>query len=72
MLLNGQLLSVDENLFNQPIMKAPQGRCALENGGFVVPLRAGANELLIGVANDFYGWGIVARWENLDGLEVAR
>lgn len=71
-LLNGQLVYVDKNLYTHPIRKSPQGRIALENGGFTLPLRAGANELLIGVANDFYGWGLVARLDNLEGIELSR
>lgn len=70
--INGRLLYVDKNLYNQPIMKPPQGRCALENGGFSLPLQAGENELLIAVANDFYGWGIVARLGNTEGVEITR
>jgi hypothetical protein len=35
-----------------------------------VPLDAGNNELLVGVANDFYGWGIVARLDSLAGVAV--
>lgn len=68
--INGRLLYVDKNLYNQPIMKRPQGRCALENGSFSLPLRAGENELLIGVANDFFGWGIIARLDNVEGVEI--
>lgn len=70
--INGRLLYVDKNLYNQPIMKPPQGRCAPENGGFMLPLRAGENELMVGVANDFYGWGIVAHLDNPDGVEINR
>jgi hypothetical protein len=35
-----------------------------------VPLKQGDNELLIGVANDFFGWGIMARLDNLEDVEV--
>jgi len=70
--INGKLLYLDKNLYNQPIMKSPEGRCALENGGFSLPLRAGENELLIGVTNDFFGWGIVARLDNSEGVEINR
>jgi len=70
--INGRLLYVDKNLYNQPIMKPPQGRCAPENGSFLLPLRAGDNELLIGVANDFYGWALITRLDNADGVEVIR
>jgi hypothetical protein len=36
----------------------------------MVPLKAGDNELLIGIANDFYGWGLVARLDNLDDIKA--
>lgn len=51
-----------------PIRKEPDGRCSIENTSFNLPLNAGDNELLIGVANDFYGWGIVARIDSLAGV----
>ena len=60
-LLNGKYVYIDKNTYGSPIMKAPEGRCALENSSFNLPLKKGDNELLIGVANDFYGWGIVAQ-----------
>lgn len=67
-LINGQLLHVDKNYFGTPAMKEPRGRCSLKNTAFDVPLQAGENELMIGVANYFYGWGIIARLENADEL----
>jgi hypothetical protein len=70
--LNGGLAYVDKNLYQQPIRKSPAGRCSTENASFDVRLRPGDNELLLGVANDFYGWGIVARLDSLDDLELVR
>ena len=67
-LINGRLLYVDKNYYTAPIMKQPDGRCSLENTSFEVPLKKGENELLIGVGNFFYGWGIIARWDSLDHL----
>jgi hypothetical protein len=67
-LIDGHLLYVDKNYYRQPIMKNPGGRCSLENTTFNVPLKEGDNELLIGVGNDFFGWGIIARWDKLDNL----
>lgn len=61
--INGGLIYVDKNLYTQPIRKNPDGRCTIDNGSFELPLVAGDNELLIGIANDFFGWGIVARLE---------
>jgi hypothetical protein len=46
---------------------------AAERRGLInLPLGAGDNESLIGVANDFYGWGIVARLDSLQGVTLAR
>ena len=59
--INGKYVYVDKNLYGQPLSKFPDGRCSIENSSFNVPLKEGDNELLIGVANSFYGWGIVAR-----------
>jgi hypothetical protein len=67
-MINGQLLYVDKNYYRAPIMKNPGGRCSLENTTFEVPLNKGDNELLIGVGNFFYGWGVIARWDTLDHL----
>jgi hypothetical protein len=67
-LINGKLLYVDKNWYLHPIRKEPDGRCSIENTTFNLPLNAGDNELLIGVANDFYGWGIVARIDSLAGI----
>ncbi|SFD58985.1 hypothetical protein SAMN05518672_102522 [Chitinophaga sp. CF118] len=69
-LINGKYLYVDKNMFGSPIMKQPEGRCSLENTSFNIPLNVGNNELLIGVANDFYGWGIIARLDKMDSLEI--
>ena len=67
-LINGQLLYLDKNYYRSPIMKEPRGRCSVENTSFEVPLREGDNELMIGVGNNFFGWGIVARWDRLEGI----
>ncbi len=68
--LNGREAFADKNLFGAPGMKAPEGRCAVDNTSFNLPLKAGDNELLIGVSNDFYGWGIIARLDNMEGITV--
>lgn len=62
------ILYLDKNYYNQPIMKQPNGRISIENTTFDLPLKEGDNELLIGVGNFFYGWGVIARLDALDGL----
>lgn len=66
--INGQLLYFNKNYFNTPTMKTPAGRISLENASFDLPLKKGENEILIGVANAFYGWGIIARLDDNKGL----
>jgi hypothetical protein len=68
MTINDKPLYVDKNIYNTPIAKQPDGRCSLENSLIKIPLREGKNQLMIGVANFFYGWGIVARMDDLDGI----
>lgn len=71
-LINGRYLYVDKNQYGSPISKFPDGRCSLENSILNVPLMAGDNELLVGLSNYFYGWGIIARFDKLDGLEIEK
>ncbi|MBX2815075.1 MAG: hypothetical protein KTR24_03725 [Saprospiraceae bacterium] len=66
--INGQPLHIDKNYYGSPGMKDPIGRCSLANTSFDVPLQEGENELLIGVANYFFGWGVMARFEDNSGL----
>lgn len=66
--LNGRPLYQDKNLYNTPGMKTPRGRCSLENSQIDLPLAEGENELLIGVTNFFFGWGIMARLDDSQGL----
>jgi hypothetical protein len=70
--VNGRITYVDKNLYLQGMRKTPNGRCSLENSSFDLSLKAGDNEILIGVANDFYGWGIIARMESLEGIDLVR
>lgn len=71
--VNGRLVYEDKNLYQPPAArKAPNGRCSVENGSFVLPLNAGENEVVIAVANDFYGWGLIMRLDDLEGVHLAR
>ena len=67
-LLNGKLVYVDKNLYSHPIMKDAFGQISIHDASLTLPLEEGDNELLIGVANSFFGWAIMARWENIDDL----
>ena len=67
--VNEALVYIDMNTYNSPIAKEPNGRLHIENASTTLPLREGSNELLIAVANDFFGWGLVARLENMRGVK---
>lgn len=68
--LNGRLVLADKNHYWEDITmrKYPNGRISVWNSRAPLQLKAGANELLIGVANDFYGWGLIAKFENMEGI----
>ena len=63
---------IDNNLYNNPIAKHPDGRCSIENTSMNVSLKEGENQILIGVANFFYGWGMVARFDDLDEMRLEK
>ena len=69
-MLNGQLLFLDKNIYANPIQKAPNGRISIENATVSLPLMAGENELVVGVANSFFGWGFMARLDHRDGIQI--
>ena len=66
--INGQPLYIDKNYYGSPGMKEPKGRCTLENSSIDIPLQEGENEILIGLTNYFYGWGVIARFSNNEGI----
>ncbi|WP_153797122.1 hypothetical protein [Foetidibacter luteolus] len=65
--LNGSILYSGKNYFGTPSQKNG-GRCIIENATLQLPLQQGKNEILIGLANYFYGWGLIARLDEMDGL----
>ncbi|RFS17712.1 hypothetical protein [Emticicia sp. C21] len=71
--LNNQMVYLDKNTYLQPPMrKYPEGRISIQNAKVNLNLKQGENELLIAVANDFYGWGIIARLETIEGIEFVK
>jgi hypothetical protein len=72
MFLNGRFLYTDKNFYGQPVAKTPRGRLSLENAAVLLPLQQGDNELMVAVGSNFFGWGIVARFDDLDGLTIER
>jgi hypothetical protein len=69
--VNGKQVFADKNLYQPPAArKTPDGRLSLENGGFDLPLQKGHNEIVVALANNFYGWGIEMRLDDLKGIKV--
>ncbi|PQA55159.1 hypothetical protein [Siphonobacter curvatus] len=66
--VNGQIVYVDKNYFGTPNAKN-DGRCNLENAQVLLSLKPGKNEIMIGLANYFYGWGLIARWSDMNGIQ---
>jgi hypothetical protein len=70
--VNGTLVYADKNLFDsEEARKAPDGRCSLENGTFALPLEAGDNEVAVAIANNFFGWGLMLRLADPEGVHLA-
>jgi hypothetical protein len=71
--VNGRPVYADKNMYQPPTArKKPDGRCSLENGSFQLPLKAGANEVTVAVANNFYGWGLILRLDDVYGVQFAQ
>ncbi len=70
--VNGKLVYVGKNLWElEEARKFPDGRCSLENGAFTLPLEAGDNEVAVAIANNFYGWGLMLRLADPEGVHLA-
>jgi len=70
--VNGKQVYADKNLYQPPTArKTPDGRLSLENGSFDLPLRKGKNEIAVALANDFYGWGLELRLDDVKGVRIA-
>jgi len=70
--INGQIVYADKNYFGTPQQKQAAGRCAIENATIKLPLREGNNDILIAVSNYFYGWGIIARLDDMSGIQIEK
>jgi hypothetical protein len=70
--VNGKLVYAYKNLFElEGAGKAPDARCSLENGAFTLPLEAGDNEVAVAIANNFFGWGMMLRLADPEGVHLA-
>ncbi|MEO5822820.1 MAG: family 16 glycoside hydrolase [Vicinamibacteraceae bacterium] len=69
--VNGKQVYADVNDYRKPeLRKQPDGRLSLENGSFPLPLQAGDNEVVVGVANAFFGWGLMLRLDDAAGITL--
>jgi hypothetical protein len=70
--VNGAQVHADVNDYLKPeLRKKPDGRLSLDNGSFILPLQAGDNEVVVGVANAFFGWGLMLRLDDAAGVTLA-
>jgi hypothetical protein len=70
--VNGTQVYADVNDYLKPERrKKPDGRLSLDNGSFTLPLQAGDNEVIVGVANAFFGWGLMLRLDDAAGVTLA-
>jgi hypothetical protein len=70
--VNGQLIFADKNLYMPPeARKTPNGRLSIENGSLMLPLKAGDNQVAIAIVNNFYGWGLKMRFDDVKGVLLA-
>jgi hypothetical protein len=67
--LNGRLLFSGNNTYRSRSLRY-LGAMTVENDALHLPLEAGENELVIIVSESFGGWGLVARFEDMDGLRL--
>jgi hypothetical protein len=67
--LNGRCLLSANNTYRSRSFRY-LGAVTIDNDAVYLPLRRGANELVIAVTEAFGGWGLIARLEDLDGISV--
>lgn len=69
--VNGKRVYADKNLFDQEgARKFPDGRCSLDNATITLPLQAGENEIAVALANNFFGWGLMLRLADAEGVHL--
>jgi hypothetical protein len=70
--VNGKLVYAGKNLFeSEGERKYPDARCSLENAAITLPLEAGDNEVAVAIANNFFGWGLMLRLADPEGVRLA-
>ena len=70
--VNGRQVYAEKNFFDsERYQKFPDGRCSLENGTVTLDLEAGDNEVAVALANNFFGWGLMLRLPDAEGVRLA-
>jgi hypothetical protein len=76
--VNGKLAFQSKNLYGiKGASKEPGGRLSLTNGSFDLPLKKGANQVVVAIDDNFaggqqhWGWGLEMRLANTDGIRPA-
>lgn len=67
--LNRQVIFTGNNTYRSRSMRY-LGVMTVDNDALYLPLRRGENELIVAVSEAFGGWGLTARFANLDGISV--
>ncbi len=79
--VNGRQVTEAKNLYSvEGARREPDGRLSLENGSFDIPLRRGANEIVVALVPSIhadstpnrYGWGLEMRLENVKGIRTSQ
>lgn len=68
--INGRHLYTDKNYYTTPGVKQPRGRATVDNAEINLPLKKGENEIVVGVANYFFAWGLTAKLDATDNLMI--
>ncbi len=67
--LNGQVVFSGDNTYRSRSQRY-LGVVTIDNDAVYLPLQRGENELVVAVAESFGGWGLIARFEDVQGIAV--
>lgn len=67
--LNGQIIFSGDDTYRSRSRRY-LGAVTIDNDAVYLALQQGENELVVAVTEAFGGWGLVARFEDLDGIRV--
>lgn len=68
--VNDEIAFSDKNIYFEPVKKDPEGRVSIQNGKYRLPLKTGENKLVIALANNYFGWGLIARLDSMEGIQI--